>query len=331
MPNNMTKMLRIGALVATVMTAAASGGHAQSGISFVSPQAAYDQGLGAYRAGYYQIALPALQFAAEHKIFLAQYLLAQIYADNQGAMTDHAKAYRQFLQIVEEHAAKIDVDDDERAPYVGKALTALARYVYRGLPEIGLESNAERSAEFLEEAATFFRENDAQFELAKLYLKGDGVPEDRRRALHWLSTLTQEGHVGAQAFLADLLWHGKILQKDEKRALALITVAVENAPPHERIWIEDIYQRIFCGAVPGVRQQADGLVASYRQLYVPRAGIDAGARISGEGFPSRSCGNGETLPLLQRERRALNAPTNNRGASPHSPIQNGVMDVRGQN
>ena len=52
------------------------------------------------------------------------------------------------------------------------------------------------------------------------------------------------------------------MKKDERRALALITMAVENAPPHERIWIEDIYQNIFCGTSQGTRKQADGIVAS---------------------------------------------------------------------
>ena len=34
-------------------------------------------------------------------------------------------------------------------------------------------------------------------------------------------------------------------------ALALIRVAVANAPERDRIWIEDIYQNIFCGASSG--------------------------------------------------------------------------------
>jgi TPR repeat protein len=159
------------------------------------------------------------------------------------------------------------------------------------------------------------------------------VPEDRRRALHWLATLTQQGHVGAQAFLADLLWHGKIVAKDEKRALALITVATENAPPHERIWIEDIYQRIFCGTVAGVRQQVDGLVASYRQLYVPRSSPESSVlRSAPEVSPARSCGNGETLPRLQRDSstRGAQQPATRQASPDGQPAPDGVMSVRGR-
>ena len=78
---------------------------------------------------------------------------------------------------------------------------------------------------------------------------------------HWLSRLSRSGHPGAQAFLADLLWRGKFVQKDQAAALNLIDVAVSNASPSERVWIEDIYQKIFCNAGEGVRLQATGRVA----------------------------------------------------------------------
>jgi hypothetical protein len=325
------KRLATSLLLASLTLAALPGSaSAQGALRFTSPEAAFEQGLGAYKAGLYALAVPALSYAAERKVFLAQYFLAQLYADNQSAMTDHSKAYQLYHRIVEELASSIDVDDDERAPYVGRALTALARYVYRGLPEIGLAPNATRAAEYLEEAATFFRDLDAQFELAKLYLKGDGVPEDRKRALHWLSTLTQEGHVGAQAFLADLLWTGKIVPRDEKRALALITLATENAPAHERIWIEDIYHRIFCGSVAGVRQEADTLVLSYRRLYVPRASHELSiGPAAPDVSPARSCSSGELLPRLQPKGRRA-AATGPAAPSGGAPAKDAILGVRGQ-
>ena len=79
--------------------------------------------------------------------------------------------------------------------------------------------------------------------------------------------LSQKGHAGAQAFLADLLWRGKYMKTDPVRALALISVAVANAPAYERVWIEDIYQNIYCGAAQGIRKQATGIVADWRTRY----------------------------------------------------------------
>src|SRR5262249_28037475 len=153
------------------------------------------------------------------------------------------------------------------APFVAKALTALAGYLRNGIPEIGLRPDTERAADYLHHAATFFRDKEAQFELAKIYLGGRGTPEDVKRGIHYLSVLTEEGDPGAQAYLADLYWRGRYVKKDERHALVLIRMAVQNAPKQERVWIEDIYQNIYCGASQGTRQQADGIIAHWRKQF----------------------------------------------------------------
>ena len=71
---------------------------------FRSPEAALKQGLGAYRGGYYDIAIPALKFAAAEDSLLAKYYLAKIYSDNLGARTDHARAFRIYDGIVKAYA-----------------------------------------------------------------------------------------------------------------------------------------------------------------------------------------------------------------------------------
>jgi len=264
---------------------------------YSSPRDALEQGIGAYNGGYYEIAIPALNYAAEAHLFLAPYYLARIYSDNNGSHTDHAKAYELYLRMAEEHT-DVDPDDDQRAPYVAKAMTQIAGYLLTGLPEVGLNANSRIAAEYLREAAQFFRDEDAQFELAKLYLRGEGIESDVPYARHWLSVLSQKGHAGAQAFLADLLWRGKYMEADPVRALALISVAVVNAPPYERVWIEDIYQNIYCGTAHGIRKQATGLVADWRTRY----GRKPDTRdTTGLGMLStqveRTCRNGEHVPF----------------------------------
>jgi hypothetical protein len=152
-----------------------------------------------------------------------------------------------------------------------------------------------------------FNDEDAQFELAKVFLRGEGPDigmsgfEDPSSKIengrHWLSRLSQRGHPGAQAFLADLLWRGKYVEKDQAAALNLIDVAVSNASPSERVWIEDIYQNIFCNAGEGVRQQATGRVAQWHELYgrrpVLRDSKDGLDDLSAE--PIRTCANGELV------------------------------------
>jgi hypothetical protein len=88
------------------------------------------------------------------------------------------------------------------------------------------------------------------------------------------------------------------VKKDERRALALITMAAENAPAHERIWIEDIYQNIFCGSSQGVRTQADGIVARWRQMFtLPAQPADRMGLGGRELQGGRKCGNGEIIDM----------------------------------
>lgn len=268
-------------------------------MTFSSGKDALLQGMGAYKGGYYEQAVPALERAAEDNEFLALYYLARIYSDNTGSYTDHAKAYSLYQKIVDEYA-DLDPDEDKRAPLVGKSLTSLAIYVRNGLHEIGLKADLERAVEYLHNASVIFNDEDAQFELAKLQLKGEGVDVDVPKAKHWLSVLTQRGHAGAQAFLAELLWRGKYMAPDQPRALALISIAAANAPSNERLWIEDIYQNIYCGSGDGLRKQASGIVAGWGNRYgrkpEDRDRIDLGQLSAG---PERTCQNGEAVAPIQ--------------------------------
>ena len=289
-----------GAAAALWLVGALSGATAGEAVKYKSPELAFEQGLGAYKSGFYEMAIPALEQTVaegtEVDRFFAEFYLARIYS-GAGALTDHAKAYRLYQTLANENA-DTDPEDGRRAPFVAKALTALAGYLQRGLPEIGLPPDPQRAVDYLHHAATFFGDKDAQFELAKIYLNGTGTPDDAKRGMHYLSVLTEEGHPGAQAFLADLFWRGVHVKKDERRALALITMAVENAPSHERIWIEDIYQNIFCATSQKTRKQADGIAAIWRKMFAstperpPQMALGAG-----ELQPRRACENGELLDL----------------------------------
>jgi TPR repeat protein len=265
------------------------------------PEAAFEAAMVSLKAGDVDKALPGLEQAAAHGVFLAQFYLARVFSDNAGSHTDHAKAYILYQRIADEFA-DIDPDDDQRAPFVAKSLTALAEYVRDGISEIGLEPQPDRATEYLQHAATFFNDPDAQFELAKLFLRaksGEESEEDVKRAMHWLSVLTEQGHAPAQAFLADLYWRGEHVPPDRKRALALISVAVENAPASERVWIEDIYQNIFCGASTALRGDAASMASDWRRRFGrPNETIDY-AGLAPLGVSTvRTCGNGEPVAAI---------------------------------
>ena len=312
-----TSKALLGLIVAGVLAALPPGASANAAdvTKYKSPATAMRQGLAFYNKGDYAQALPALEYAAADNQFMAQFTLAQLYSDNAGAETDHAKAYMLYQTIADEHS-DADPDDEKRAPYVAKALTALAGYLRVGLPEIGVKPDPERAADYLHHAALFFGDEDAQFELVKIKLKGDGIPADIASAKHWLAVLTQRGHAGAQAFLADLYWRGKLMEQDKVRAFALISVAVQNAPPRERIWIEDVYQNIFCGAGEGIRKQATGIVADWRARYgrkpeeTTRTGLDPLYPLA-----VRTCQNGDNVMPLELQVGAGAPPASARGTT----------------
>ena len=288
------------ATAAFLLVGGIAGAAAGDGVKYKSAELAFEQGLGAYKSGYYEMAIPALEQSiaegTEFDRFFAEFYLARIYS-GASALTDHAKAYRLYQTLANENA-DTDPEDGRRAPFVAKALTALAGYLQRGLPDIGLKPDPRRAADYLHHAATFFGDKDAQFELAKIYLNGTGTPDDAKRGMHYLSVLTEEGHPGAQAFLADLFWRGVHVKKDERRALALITMAVENAPSHERIWIEDIYQNIFCATSQKTRKQADGIAAIWRKMFAGTSEAPAPMALGASDLqPRRACENGELLDL----------------------------------
>ena len=77
------------------------------------------------------------------------------------------------------------------------------------------------------------------------------------------------------------------------------------APAHERIWIDDVYQNIFCGTSGGTRKQADGFVAVWRKMFArPAEPANQSGSYAGDLRPQRKCGNGEMVDID----RAGNAP-----------------------
>jgi TPR repeat protein len=273
---------------------------------FRSPDDAMKQGISAFNGGYYELAIPAFESLEATKPQVARFYLARIYGDNEGAYTDHGKAYRLYQELADE-LQDVDPDDDQLAAVAAKSLTAVSMYLRDGLPSAGVKANVDEANRDLQRAALTFNDEDAQFELAKVYLRGEGPDmtvtgyDDSASTIengrHWLSRLSQAGHPGAQAFLADLMWRGKFVEKNQAAALNLIDVAVANAPASERVWIEDIYQNIFCNAGEGVRQQATGRVAEWHNRYGRRPDL----RDNKDGLddlavePVRTCGNGELV------------------------------------
>jgi hypothetical protein len=307
-------------VIAAALIALAGAAWASEPASNEANDAAFEQGVTAYNAGSYATAVPALTQAAasgsETARFFAEFYLARIYSDRASGQTNHARAFMLYRKLADEHA-EVDPEDDQRAPFVAKALIALAAYTKNGLADLNVAANPRRAASYLHHAALFFGDKEAQLELAKLYLSGNAAPDDVRRGLHYLSTLSEQSYPAAQALLAEQLWIGERVKVDQRRALALISMAVETALPQDRIWIEEIYQSMFCAASQGTRSEADGLMVRWRKMFA-RPVADLATRVglgSRELQPERQCANGETLAI----RRSV--PVTAAAPAPPAPVE----------
>ena len=240
-------------------------------VDFASPLEAYRQGKTAYDEGWYELALPALRFAAKRGVFGARLKLAKMYELGLGMPRDPAAAFDLYRNIAEKnwnistyHPA---------APFIGQALASLGVYYLDGIKEIGLKPDARRAAVYFTHASQFFGNPRAQYQLAKLYLSGRGVKKNSKRAISWLKNASNKRYAPAQALLGEILWEGELVPKRQIKALALLTMAQENAGPQDSEWINGIYKTIVAEADLKTRARAKTAVARWVKVYRPHVRI----------------------------------------------------------
>jgi uncharacterized protein len=229
--------------------------------AFASATEAYRQGMAAIKAERIDLALPALEFAAERGVLGAQLKLAQLYAAGQNVPKNDGKAFAYYQQIADQHAEITPLSPV--AKYVAEAFVALGQYYLDGIPSIALPPTPAEAAGLFRHAASYFGDADAQYRLARLYLAGNGVEKNVGLAVNWLATAAKKQHAEAQATLGELLWRGddEVGQRPA-RGLALITLAHQNAKASgkEPKWIEDLYREASGAADAATRKEAQALI-----------------------------------------------------------------------
>src|SRR5664279_3256762 len=113
--------------------------------------------------------LTSLQYAAEGGHPIAQWKLGRMYADGDGVAQDDLRAFEYFSRIANAHAE--DSPSAPQAAIVANAFVALGRYYLNGIPNSKVKSDPERAREMFSYAASYFGNADAQYDLARLYLK----------------------------------------------------------------------------------------------------------------------------------------------------------------
>jgi TPR repeat protein len=200
------------------------------------------------------ISLSALQNAAEDGDPIAQWKLGRMYAEGNGVALNDLLAFDYFSRIANAHGK--DSPSAPEAQIVASAFVALGRYYLTGIPNSKIASDPERAREMFSHAASYFGNADAQYDLARLYLKNaDTSRDDLRYGARWLGLAAQKCQHQAQALLGQMLFDGDRLPQQRARGLMWLTLACENAGPEES-WIKESYNRAMASASDDDRAMA---------------------------------------------------------------------------
>ena len=198
--------------------------------------------------------LNSLQYAAEGGHPVAQWKLGRMYADGDGVAQDDVRAFEYFSRIANAHAE--DSPSAPQAAIVANAFVALGRYYLNGIPNSKIKVDTERAREMFSYAASYFGNADAQYDLARLYLKTpDASRDDFRYGARWLGLAAQKGQHQAQALLGQMLFNGDRLPPQRARGLMWLTLARDSATTDEA-WIKESYNRAITKASDDDRAMA---------------------------------------------------------------------------
>jgi len=209
-----------------------------------SPWAVFRFGFSAYKQGHKQEAMEAYRYAAENGQIGARWKLARMYAEGDGVARDDYEAFKFFNEI-----ARQDVEPgapDET--YVSDALVALARYARTGIPGTPVKANPQAAQEYYMRAAATYRNPDAQYEMGKMFLDGEGVKKNTRQASRWLNLAAEKCHPAAAATLGELLF----ASGEKVRGLGWMTAALAKARPGDTEWVRSAHEEAFA-----LSQEAD--------------------------------------------------------------------------
>lgn len=219
-----------------------------------SAMEAFRSGANYLKAGQPAKAVDSLQYAAEQGHAVAQWKLGRMYAEGDGVTQNDLKAFQYFRAIADNHA-----DDNPATPqarFVANAFVALGHYYLDGIPKSDVKRDPARAREMFAYAASYFRDPDAQYYLARMYLDGNGVGNDPRQAARWFGLSAQKGQCEAQAMLGAMLFSGDHVPRQAARGLMWLTLAKDNARTEQQAWIGRLYDSAFQQATEDERALA---------------------------------------------------------------------------
>jgi hypothetical protein len=226
---------------------------------------AYQDGERALREGRNRDALSLFEQAAEKGLFVARLRAARMYATGEGVPVDEAKAFQHYEFIANRYA---DLDPSHpSARHVAEAFRETANFYRKGVSSAGIAADPFRAARLMQHAASYFKDQAAQFELAQMYMRGEGVDKNPKMAMNWLDHAAKKLYPPAQALLGESFWRGKDVKKSPAYGLAMLALARDNATPEDMDWIAALYEQALKEADGKTVEAANALLVQMSRAY----------------------------------------------------------------
>lgn len=209
---------------------------------FASGQQALRVGLDELKTGDVEGSVAALTYAAVNGQPLARWKLGEIYATGDGVPRDDLKAYHYFSKLVEDYDE--DQPDWSDVSAISDAFVDVGVYCLNGIPHTDVKPDPRRAYELFQYAATTFRNPNAQFNLARMYILGSGgLTRDNLTAICWLALAAKQRHSPSEALLGHMLFMGDGVLHQRARGLMWLEFAKSEVSGSKDQWMRDLYQR----------------------------------------------------------------------------------------
>ncbi len=242
--------------------AGTAAGHAfdiNAGVSKESgPFDLFKFGFKAYKNGQKQEAVEAYRYAAEKGHTGSRWALANMYADGDGVVEDDFEAFKIYAEIASQG---VEPGSEDTGFFVN-ALLALAGYYRKGIPGSPVKTDLTQARQLYFQVASTFGIPEAQFQLARMMLSGEGGKTSTQQAKKWLNLARKSGHPGAMAVFGNLIFQ----EGQSVRGLAFMTAALDKCNPSDCLWMQDLQEQAFSLASEDDRRVAIALAPEiYRQ------------------------------------------------------------------
>lgn len=239
-------------------------------------------GFKAYKSGQKQDAVEAYRYAAEKGHTGSRWALANMYAYGDGVAQSDFEAFKIYNEIA---GQGIEPGSEDTGFFVN-ALMSLAEYYRHGISNSPVKSDLGQARQLYFQAASAFGVPEAQYQLARMMLRGEGGARNVEQAKKWLNRARKNGHIGAMGIFGSLLFQ----EGQTARGLGYMTAALDHCSQKDRPWIQDLQEQAFSVASEDDRRSA---IEMARQIDATLAGVPLSAAAA-VPVPPAPVGGGES-------------------------------------